>query len=119
MFKNLLHFSYKRNWKEAIGFYLAFVFLTIFSFFIIGMLQGTIGLTNENFLMTKIGRILEIVFASVIFILLLKNKKLFANFEYIILFLLNIGLTIFGGVFLGLIIPAITTTKEINNKRSL
>src|SRR3989344_3677755 len=104
MFKNLTDFSYKRNWKEAVGFYLAFfVLLIIISVLLSGMLvvMGLIDGFEEG---SRFGTIMAVIFCSIISILLLKKKKLLNNFGYIILSLI-------GGALLGLIIPAFITTK--------
>lgn len=113
MFKHLTDFAYKRNVKEAIGFYLAFLFLIIL---LAGLLAGLIGLLagqEESFkLGLRIGNIVAIVVIIGISILILKNKNLLGDFGYIILILLSGLLAYFGGGLLGLIPIAFLTTRE-------
>jgi hypothetical protein len=44
--------------------------------------------------------------------LLIKEKKLYKNFGFLLLPILSGLLAIFGGALLGLIIPAVLTTRE-------
>ena len=124
MFKNLTSFSYKRNWKEAVGFYLVYLILGVILSGIIAGIIGPIillGFRNLDISQAKsqgfatgqqIGTYTIIMFVLIISGLLLKSKKLFKNFWYLVLALLGVILTVFGGLLLGLIIPAFITTKE-------
>ena len=118
MFKNLTNFSYKRNWKEAIGFYLAY--------FIVGLILGGIGgalssiqsgatTFSEGFSSgLGVGAMVAIVYCLVVAILVLAQRKLYKNFGYVILALLSAILAAFGGSLLGLIIPAFMTTRGVS-----
>lgn len=111
MFKNLTNFSYKRNWKEAIGFYLAFFLVCI----ILGAIAGaSVGISGamDVYKSRRAGTVVSVIFCLIVSGLLLKEKKLFKNFGYILLALLSGLLAVFGGSLLGLIIPAFMTTKE-------
>ena len=114
MFKNLTNFSYKRTWQEAIGFYLAFLLLSMILGAIAGALfGGTANTFSQGFNQgVRVGAIIGIIFCLIISGLLLKEKKLFRNFGYILLALLSGILAAFGGSLLGLIIPAFITTRE-------
>jgi len=116
MFNNLTNFSYKRNWKEAIGFYLAYLLLGIILSGIVGGLAGSgYNTFNQGFTRgVSVGPMVAVIFCLIISGLLLKEKKLFRKFGYIILALLSGILAILGGTLLGLIIPAIITTKELH-----
>jgi membrane protease YdiL (CAAX protease family) len=115
MFKNLTDFSYKRDWKAAIGFYLAY--------FLLGLILGAIGgglagiqsgstTFDQGYSQgVGVGAVIGVVYCLVIACLLLVKKKLYKNFGYILLGLLSGVLALFGGSLLGLIIPAIMTTK--------
>src|SRR3989344_840855 len=115
MFKHLTNFSYKRNWKEAIGFYLAYFLVGIILGGIGGALYGIqLGATtfSEGFNGgLGIGAVVGIVYSLAIAILLLIQKKLYKNFGYIVLALLSGILAAFGGSLLGLVIPAFLTTR--------
>jgi uncharacterized membrane protein len=115
MFKNLTSFSYKRNWKEAIGFYLAYFLLGLMLSGISGVIFGTLSEATtfrEGFNSGRhAGAVVSIVFCLVIAVSLLVQKKMHQNFGYVILALLSAMLAAFGGALLGLIIPAFMTTR--------
>ena len=118
MFKYLTNFSYKRNWKEAIGFYLVFFLVGIILglvmavFFILSS-KETVEIFSRGFYRgITIINVLSVIYCLVIFGFLLKEKKLFKNFGYLLLALLSGVLAVLGGVSLGLIIPAVLTTKQ-------
>ncbi|MBU6415034.1 hypothetical protein KGQ34_02220 [Patescibacteria group bacterium] len=115
MFKNLLNFSYKRGWKEAIGFYLAFFLVG----FILGGIGGALsGIQSEATTFSQgfslgyeVGVKIGIVYSLIISCVVLIQRKLYKNFWYFILALLSGLLAFFGGSLLGLIIPAFMTTR--------
>ena len=115
MFKNLTNFSYKRSWKEAIGFYLAYLLVGL----ILGGIAGGLssiqsGATtfSEGFNTgLGIGQIVGIIYSLIISFVVLIQRKLYKNFGWVILALLNGLLAFFGGSLLGLIIPAFMTTR--------
>ncbi len=120
MFKKLSDFSYERNWKEAIGFYLAYLLLGIIlgfaSGFILGVFIYSVG-TIHNFetnyeIGRRVGVSFYMIYILVIFVLLLAKKKMLNNFGYILLGLFNLILSVFGGAIFGLIIPAFITTRK-------
>ena len=115
MFNNLMDFSYKRNSKEAAGFYLAYLALAILVGIILGVpaiLSGSIDINNYSQL-TKIAAYFSGTYCTIISILILTGKKLWNNLGYILLALLGILLAVGTGVLLGLIIPAFITTKGL------
>lgn len=115
MFKNLTDFSYKRNWKGAIGFYLAYFIVCLMLGGIGGALvgiQSEVTTFEEGFESgLGVGVMVAIVYSLAIALLVLVKKKLYKNFGYVILALLSGVLAIFGGALLGLIIPAFMTTR--------
>ena len=115
MFNNLKDFSYKRSSKEAIGFYLAYLGLALLLGIILGVpaiLTGIIDINNYVQL-TKIAAYFSGTYCGVISILLLTKKKFWNNLGYILLALLGILLAVGTGVLLGLVIPALITTKAL------
>lgn len=114
MFKNLTDFSYKRNWQEAIGFYLAYLLLGMVLAGIAGALTGILSGANtfsRGFNQgLGVGATISVVFSLIISGLLLKEKKLFRNFGYVLLILLG-GILAVGGLLLGLVIPAFISTR--------
>lgn len=112
MFKNLTNFAYKRDIKEAIGFYLAYLFLIILLATLFGGLMGLLADLDSFKFGMSVGNIVAIVMAIGISILILKKKNLLGNFGFIVLVLLSGLLAFFGGSLLGLIPAAFLTTRE-------
>ena len=113
IFKKLFDLSYKRNWKEASGFYLVYSFLGITLGAILGTLVDMFKSTDTPSQSVKAMGIFTIIFCLVVSGLLLKGKKLYKNFGYIILALLSGILVHFVGALLTMIIPAFLTTREV------
>lgn len=116
MFKKLTEFSYKRNWKEAIGFYLAYFLVGLILAGIAGglliIIQSGVNTFGEGFNAgLVIGQIVGVIYSLIISFAVLIQRKLYKNFGYVILVLLNGLLALFGGLLLGLIIPAFMTTR--------
>ncbi len=115
MFKNLMVFSYKRNWKEAIGFYIVFILICL----VLGGIGGALsynGSSTANAQQTyeqgvHVGTWIALIYCLVIAGILVNTKKLYTNFGYILLVIATGILSVFGGALLGLIIPAIITTR--------
>jgi len=117
MFKHLANFSYKRNKKEAIGFYIAYLVLTM----LVGvLLAGTLGIFFErgasaangfNFGF-EIGSITAVIVSVGVSFLILKEKKLLGNFGYILVAILSGILALFSGGLGGLIPTAFLTTRK-------
>jgi uncharacterized Tic20 family protein len=111
MFKKLTDFTYKRSKKEALGFYLAYLFLLLIVAFLCTTVAVMIG-NNPSFDQgVRIGTVVAIVFVLALSWLILKNKKLFNSFSYLVLMILAGILAYFGGGVIGLILPAYFTTK--------
>jgi len=108
MFKNLFNFSYKRNWKEAIGFYLVYLFISIAVTLLLSTIQGILnellGVSTPNMFM-----LVSPLFCLIISILLLKRRGLLKNFGYLLLALLSFILILPP---FSVIIPAILSTVE-------
>lgn len=115
MFKKLTEFSYKRNWKEAIGFYLAYFLVGLILAGISGELssiQSGATTFSEGFdAGFRIGAIVVIIYSLIISFVVLIQRKLYKNFGWVILALLSGLLAAFGGLLLGLAIPAFITTR--------
>ena len=117
MFNNLTDFAFKRNWKEALGFYLAYLALALLIAIILGIpaiLSGLVDINNYAQL-TKIAAYFSCIYCATISIFILTKKQLWNNLEYILLGLLGILLGVGTGVLLGMVVPAFLTTKGKNS----
>ncbi|OGC05723.1 hypothetical protein A2526_05555 [candidate division WOR-1 bacterium RIFOXYD2_FULL_36_8] len=108
MFKNLTDFGYKRSALQALGFYLAYLLLTIMIGFLAGGIMGMFGYGFMDGL--KVGTLSAIVISTLLSIFTVKAKNLL-NFTNILFIIATGILAFFGGAFLGLILPAYLTTK--------
>ena len=125
MFNKLTDFSYKRNKKEAFGFYLAYFFLAL----IIGACMGAVlnvsstPMTFEEGLNAGMDSIVLpaviMLYIAIISVLVLIKRKLHHKFVYLILAGVACLLSVFGGALLGLIIPAIMTTKGSHSNEAV
>ena len=124
MFKNLTDFSYERDWKGALGFYFAYGFLGLLATLLVGGIivapyvsQGAT--YDQGYDVGRmVGSVLAPMYCLAIACLLLVKKKSYKNFGYIVLGVLSGVLGLFGGIVLGLIIPAIMTTKGRGNAKA-
>jgi len=119
MFKNLLNFSYRRNVKEAIGFYIAYVVISALGTIVISaILSLATGNESDVEFHLRIAIIIAIITTLSLSFLILKSKNLLGNFFYIILLLLSVLLLVyFGGVFLGLIPVSFLSTRQGRDER--
>lgn len=113
MFKHLTNLGYKRNAKEAIGFYIAYLMLIIMAAFLLGSALGIVMDASYSFNFgLKVGNVTAIIITVVTAFLILKEKKLLSNFGYILLVLLSVILAVFLGGLGGLIPVAFLTTRK-------
>lgn len=116
MFKNLINFSYQRNTKEAIGFYMAYLALMVATAIILGSMGSLVTQNNTFNFGLRIGNIVAIIVSLGLSFIILKDKKLLGNFGFILLILLSGLLAIFFGGLGGLVPAAYLTTKPTNAK---
>ncbi len=112
MFKNLTNFSYDRNVKGAIGFYLAYLLLTIILGTLIATVLGLIFNRTSFGFGLRIGTFTAIVVSVGLSFMIIKRKNLTSNFVYILLALLSGLLALLGGGVLGLIPTAYLSTRS-------
>jgi hypothetical protein len=121
MFIKLFEFSFTRNTKQAIGFYIAwFVILAVasglFSAAVIPFLGGTT--FREGFSEgVKIGSSFVIIADTFFAFWIVKSKRSFSVTNVALAFLAG-ALSIFGGAVLGLIPIAYLTTRPDNTELS-
>ncbi|MBU4338569.1 hypothetical protein KKB43_02500 [Patescibacteria group bacterium] len=114
MFNNLTDFSYKRNFKEAMGFYIFWlVFILVVGGLLAIVLSIIIGQTDKEAAREfgfKVGVAMAILTNLAISFLILRKKNL-RGISYIFLALLSGVLASVGGGLLGLIPTAYLSTK--------
>ena len=112
MFKNLTTFSYKRSLKEAVGFYISYLVLTIVVSMALSVVLGVATGNENNFNFgVRVGTFTSMVLSGLLSFLILSKKKLMNKFPNILLAFLGLVLAYFGGGLLGLIIPAYFSRK--------
>jgi hypothetical protein len=103
MFKNLADFGYKRTPKEAVGFYIVFLVLSLsiglfFTvIFEVMLMSGFIFVDDSIEAMKNSGLLILIIFNLMLGSKIIFDKKLILNFAAVILLILSI----FMGKFLG------------------
>ncbi|MDE2589281.1 MAG: hypothetical protein KGL95_06410 [Patescibacteria group bacterium] len=106
MFKNLLNFKVKRTGKQAIGFYLAFLLFN--SLFGAALALTFAGDYNSGVTVGAYGALLVVVVLSV---LILRERKRYKSYFFLVFVVVALILTRIGGSLLGLIPLAYLTTK--------
>lgn len=106
MFSKLTDYSYKRNTKEAVGFYIAYLLLVTLLSALAGALFG--GDFQSGW---QLGTKVAVIVSTLLSFILLFKRKLIGNFGYILLAILAGILAYFGGGLLGLIPAAYISTK--------
>ncbi len=115
MFNNLTQFEYQRNSKQAIGFYLAY----LFAIHIISAI--TIALINKFSLefmpheSIMIGAIIGVLASTLLAFTVANSKGIFSQNKAILLIILAFLLSMLLGGFGGLIPIAYMTTLETSN----
>jgi hypothetical protein len=119
MFKKLTDFSYVRTGKEAFGFYLGYLlFILILSAVVSSIFMGVGFIAPEHGFRSgmRLGTTVAIACSVALSLLVVSHKKLTGSFGYILLSLVAGLLASIGGGLLGLIIPAVITTKKAKGK---
>ena len=113
-----MDFSYNRNGKEAVGFYIAWVVVigvlgAITSASLGPAVLGTSAGFGQGFdFGTKVGGIMAVLCTLFFAIKIPVSKRLFSDFKTIVFVLASGVLAVLGGGFLGMLIPAYMTTRE-------
>jgi hypothetical protein len=116
VFTNLTNLSYQRNKKEAIGFYITYLVITILLGTIISAIVGVIVGHSSFSLGIKIATLTALVVSVALSFLVIKRKKVTDNYGYIILALLSGVLALLGGGILGLIPTTYLSTRKSSIK---
>ena len=126
MFNQLTNFAFDRNWKQAIGFYIAYFLLVVaFTFvaaFVLATLIGSGGSAqavqeHKQVLDSgvKAGAVIAIIVSVVMMTLVIRAKKM-GGFQVLLYLLGTLVLSVLAGGLGGLIIPAYLTTRKYEPK---
>lgn len=111
MTKKLKDFSVKRNWKEAIVFYLAYLLLGLLISFLIGAIFGIVNPEFTDEMAITLGKIVGTIYYIIIYFSIYIKKKM-DSFKYILIGILSAILNVFTGLIFSLIFVAYLTTKD-------
>jgi hypothetical protein len=114
MFKELGNFALERTGLQAFGFYLAYLALTMVIAMIFGFAVGMLMQSTEDIsqLGVGIGAVIAAIVSATLSYMVLKAKNRLGNFSSIVLIVLAAGLGLLAGL-LGMIVPAVLTTKDM------
>ena len=121
MFRNLINFDYKRNKKEAIGFYIAYMLSSIL---LISALSIWVVISQRNTTVQEtnffqLGHFVAIAICVTLSMLIVHAKKLYKNFLAMVLVMSSIILSLYMATLLGLIPVAILSTFSKKWKSTL
>lgn len=111
MFTKLTNFGYKRNLAQALGFYLFSLFSTVILVGLISLLFSFFIQDKDLIIGVRIGMLVTFIMTLTFSYLILKAKNLLKNKLYIIVALLSLIFSFYGGAIFGLIIVSWLTTK--------
>jgi H+/Cl- antiporter ClcA len=97
MFLNLAKYETERTGKEAVGFYLAYLFLGLMLGFATGFIAGALNPENVKHAAFVAGGIFSVVYCVTLAILIAVKKSQTSSFQT----LLIIGITAIASIFLG------------------
>ena len=117
MFKQLINFGFERTGKQALGFYLAYLFLGIILFALAGIIYGVITGDNSFEGGMRVGQIIAIFYCLGLAITVANHRGLLSSFKITLLVVTSGVLSVFIGAIGGLIpIAYLTTTSNLHNK---
>lgn len=112
LFSRLTDFGYQRSKKEAFGFYIVYLLLTMIAG---GVISGTaaalLDFTDVYQASVRIGTGTALVVCVGLSFAVLKQKKLLGNLGLVALAALSGVIALFGGALIGLIAVAFLTTR--------
>lgn len=111
MFSNLTNLSYKRDFKQAAGFYIAYLVLLVILSAILGVVYGLATGQDSVEAGVNFGTTIAIISSLVLSFAVILKKNLLTNHLLIVVALLSGVLAFIGGGLLGLIPAAFLSTK--------
>ncbi len=116
MFSNLTQFELSRSGKQALGFYLAYLFLGIILGFAAGAIAGVLTAGDPFQAGFFVGQIIAIVLCFALSLIIAYKKSLFSSFKVLVIIVLTVILSVLLGTLGGLIPVAYLTT--VANKKA-
>lgn len=111
--KNLGNYCYKRNWKEAIVFYLVHLLIVLVIAGVFGGLVGLVFAIKSPEITRTVGSVIGLMYALTFYIGICYQKRLYSLF-YILLGIVAIVVNLLFGVVGSLVFVAFLTTRECN-----
>lgn len=119
MFKNLTNFAYKRSFKEAVGFYVAYNLLFLISSMLLGALSAILFSYGSHEQAREVGfragQVVNLIAPLVLSFLVFYKKKLLNHFGFFMLVFVGPLLALFSGGFVGMIPVAFFTMLSGKN----
>lgn len=111
MFTGLLDFDYRRTGRQAIGFYLFYLLLTIVASAIAGGLTGLFVAGGVD-LGIRVGTFVAVIVSLALSAAVLSKRGRFAHPGYVLLSLVCALGALFAGGLVGIVAPAFLSTRE-------
>ena len=112
MFTRLTDLGFKRTATQALGFYLAYLFLGMLVGFLSGAVAGMLGLIENYSSGVDAGALAIIPLCIVLAITIGVKKGIALEFKMLVLYAITGICAVFLGALLGLVIPAYLTTLD-------
>ncbi|QQG38014.1 MAG: hypothetical protein HYS26_00460 [Candidatus Kaiserbacteria bacterium] len=112
MFQHLADFGYKRTPLEAVGFYLAYLLLTLAGAMIVGVTLALLFGSTVDLNGFAIGAVFSAFASAVLSYLVLREKRLLKRFSSFVWILAAAGSALLIGGIVGLLIVAYLTTLQ-------
>jgi len=108
-FSYILDFSYERSFSQSIAFYLAHLFFVmLIAVALVSSLSLLMPWLNMN--SYSIGNIAAFIYCSILIIIGFVKKRLYKSFTYLIMAVIAVPASIYGGGMFGLLFPAYFST---------
>ena len=115
MFSKLTEFDYQRNWKEAIGFYIVYLVITLILTVPATLLTNRgIDASNQDIQFINIGTLVAMACCLALAFIILKSKNQLGNIRLLLVGILGGIIAFFAGSLIGLVPVAFLSTQPKN-----
>lgn len=113
-----MDYSYRRSAPEAVGFYLAYLLLSIIVGAISGVVYSTIIGSSDGFHDgMKAGSVMAVIYCTVLGFCVIRSRKTYKRFVSILIYLLTILSSLLFGSLLALVFVAVLTTIKSEEEK--